>query len=228
MRRTDALENTLMLGKIECSRIRWWQRMRWLGGITSSMNMSLNKLQGLVMDRDALCAAVHGVAKIWIWLSNSTELNILFPFSFWILWEFTVSQQVFFVNCSLDNYVERWILTLPFGNLHSKQYAKINKYSVQFHSVTQSCLTLCDPMNRSMPGLPVHHQLLEITQTHVHRVGDGIQPPHPLLSPSPPAPNPSQHQGLFKWVSSLHEVAKELEFQLQHQSFQWTPRTDLL
>ena len=100
--------------------------------------------------------------------------------------------------------------------------------SVQFSSVAQSCPTLCDPMNCNMPGLPVHHKLLELTQTHVHRVGDAIQPTHPLLSPSPPAPNPSQHQGLFQWVISLHEVAKVLEFQLQHQSFQWTPRTDLL
>ena len=100
--------------------------------------------------------------------------------------------------------------------------------SVQFSSVTQSCLTLCDPMNSNMPGLPVHHQLPEFTQTHVHWVGDVIQPSHPLSSPSPPALNLSQHQGLFKWVSSLHQVAKVLEFQLQHQSFQWTPRTDLL
>ena len=70
--------------------------------------------------------------------------------------------------------------------------------SVQFSSVTQSCLTLCDPMNRSTPGLPVHHQLLEFTQTHAHRVSDAIQPSHPLSPPSPPAPNPSQHQGLFQ------------------------------
>ena len=69
---------------------------------------------------------------------------------------------------------------------------------VQFSSVTQSCLTPCDPMNCSMPGLPVHQQLLEFTQTHVHRVSDAIQPSHPLLSPSPPAPNPSQHQDLFQ------------------------------
>ena len=100
--------------------------------------------------------------------------------------------------------------------------------SVQFNSVTQSCPTLCDPMNRSTPGLPVHHQLPEITQTHVHRVSDAIQPSHPLSSPSPPAPNSSQHQSLFQWVSSLHEVAKVWEFQLQHQSFPWTSRTDLL
>ena len=95
-------------------------------------------------------------------------------------------------------------------------------------SVAQSCPTLWDPMNRSMPGLLVHHQLPESTQTHVHRIDDAIQPSHPLLSPSPPAPNPSQHQSLFQWVSSSHQVAKVLEFQLQHQSFQWTPRTDLL
>ena len=83
-------------------------------------------------------------------------------------------------------------------------------------------------MNCSMPGLPVHHQLPEFTQTHVHQVRDAIQPSHPLSSPSPPAPNPSQHQGLFQWVNSSHKVAKVLEFQLQHQSFQWTPRADLL
>jgi len=70
----------------------------------------------------------------------------------------------------------------------------------QFSSAAQSCLTLCDPMNRSTPGLPVHHQLPEFTQTHIHQVGDAIQPSHPLSSPSPPAPNPSQHQGLFQWV----------------------------
>ena len=86
--------------------------------------------------------------------------------------------------------------------------------SDQIRSVTQLCPTLCDPMNRSMPGLPVHHQLPEFTQTHVHRVGDAIQPSHPLSSPSPPAPNPSQHQSLFQWVNSSHEVAKVLEFQL--------------
>ena len=98
--------------------------------------------------------------------------------------------------------------------------------SVQFNSVAQSCPTLCDPMNCSMPGLPVHHQLPEFTQTHVHWVSDAIQPSHPLSSPSPPARNPSQHQSLFQWVNSSHEVAKVLEFQLQHHSFQRTPRTD--
>ena len=82
----------------------------------------------------------------------------------------------------------------------------------QFSSVAQSCPTLCDPMNRSTPGLTVHQQLPKFTQTHVHRVGDAIQPYHPLSPPSPPALTLSQHQGLFRWVSSSHQVAKVLEF----------------
>ena len=82
-------------------------------------------------------------------------------------------------------------------------------------------------MNRSTPGPPIHHQLPEFTQTHVHRVRDAIQPSHPLSSPSPPALNLSQHQGLFQWVSSSHEVATVLEFELQHQSFQWTLRSEV-
>ena len=92
---------------------------------------------------------------------------------------------------------------------------------LKISSVAQSCLTLCDPMDCSMSGFPVHHQLLEPTQTHVHWVSDAIQPCHPLLSHSPPALNLSQHQGLFQWVSSSHQVAKVLALQLQHQSFQW-------
>ena len=98
----------------------------------------------------------------------------------------------------------------------------------QFSSVTQLCLTLCDPMDCSTPGFPVHHQLLELAQTHVHWVGDAIQPSHPLSSPSPPGFNLSQHQGLFQWVSPSHQVAKGLELQLQHLSFQWIFRTDFL
>ena len=99
---------------------------------------------------------------------------------------------------------------------------------LQFSSVTQLCLTLCDLMNCSTSGLPVYHQLLEFTQTHVHWLGDAIQPPHPLSSPSPPTFNLSQHQGLSQWVNSSYEVAKVLEFQIQYQSFQWIFRTDLL
>ena len=100
--------------------------------------------------------------------------------------------------------------------------------SVQVNSVTHSCLTLQDPMDHRKPGLPVHHQLLESAQTHLHWVSDAIQPHPSLLSPSPFAFNPFWYQGLFQWVSSLHQVVKVLEFQLQHQSFQWTLRTDLL
>ena len=155
MWRADSFVKTLMLGKIEGRRRRGRQRMRWLDGITDSMDIRLFHI--LVL----------------------------------------------------------WILPLKtLGDMLS--------------SVAQSCLILCDPMNCSTPGLPVHHQFPESTQTHVHWGGDAIQPSHPLSAPSPPALNLSQHQGLYKWVSSSHQVAKILEFQLQHQSFQWTPRTDLL
>ena len=98
----------------------------------------------------------------------------------------------------------------------------------QFSPVAQLCPSLCNPMDHSTQGFPVHHQLPEFTQTHIHLVSDAIQPSHPLSTPSPSAPNPSQHQGLFKWVSSSHQVAKVLEFHLQPQSFQWTPRSDFL
>ena len=102
------------------------------------------------------------------------------------------------------------------------------KSAQQFSSVTQSSPTLCVPMDDGTPGLPVHHQLPEFTQTHVHWVDGAIQPSHPLSSPSSPALNLSQHQCLFQWVSSSHQVSKILEFQLQHQSFQWIFRTDFL
>ena len=98
--------------------------------------------------------------------------------------------------------------------------------SVQFsHSVIYHSLL---PMNCSTPGIPVHHQLLALTQAHIYWVGDAIQPSHPLSSPSPPAFNLSQHHGLLWWVSFLHQVAKILEFQIQHQCFQWIFRTDFL
>ena len=95
-------------------------------------------------------------------------------------------------------------------------------------SVAQFCLTLHNPMDCSMLGFPDYHQLPEFTQTHVHPTDDATQPSHPLSSPSPPAFKLSQHQGLFQWVGSLHQVVKVLEFHLQHQSFQWIFRTDFL
>ena len=91
-----------------------------------------------------------------------------------------------------------YICIIESFSVHHKLHNIVNQLSVQFSSVAQSCPTLCDPMNCSTPGLPVHHQLPDFTQTHVHQIGDAIQPSHPLSSPSPPAPNPSQHQSLFQ------------------------------
>ena len=110
-----------------------------------------------------------------------------------------MSHFTYFLTKSLKSTVYFMLTNFQFG-LTTFQMLNSHRWllSVQFSSVTQSCPTLCDPMNRSTPGLPVHHQLLEFTQTHVHRVSDAIQPSHPLSSPSPPAPNPSQHQSLFQ------------------------------
>ena len=113
--------------------------------------------------------------------------------------------------------IVKWVISLGL-------YCMVN---VQFTSVTQSCPTLCDPIDCSMPGLPVHHQLPEFTQTHVHWVGDAIQPSHPLPSPSPTF-SLSKYQGLFQWVSSSPQVDKGPEFQLQFQSVQCIFRTDFL
>ena len=112
-----------------------------------------------------------------------------------------------------ENERGEWKSWLKTQHSKNEDYG-ILSYSVKFSSIVQSCPTLCDSMNHSTPGLPVYHQLPEFTQTHIHRVRDVIQPSHPLSSPSPPAPNPSQHQSLFQQVNSLHEVAKVLEFQL--------------
>ena len=108
----------------------------------------------------------------------------------------------------------------------SSEFSEASAGGLGCCSVTQSCQTRCDPKDCHMPGFPVLHHLPELAQTHVHWVCDAIQPFHPLSSPSPPAINLSQHQGLFQWVSSSHQVAKVLEFQLQHQSFQWTHTLD--
>ena len=118
------------------------------------------------------------------------------------------------VSVVLDLQISTWLIaTLP---------------SYQFSSIIQSCPTLCNSMDCSTPGFPVHHQLLEFTQTHVHWVGDAMQPSYSLSSLSPPIFNPSWHQGLFQWVGSSHQVAKILAFQLYYQSFQWIFRTDFL
>ena len=133
-------------------------------------------------------------------------------------------------------YRTAWLVQSPWGwddtivtyGLQGPQQVT-KSLDTQFSSVQSlSCIQLWDPMDCSTPGLPVHHQRMEFTQTLVHWVGDAIQPSHPLLFPSHHTFSLSQHQGLFKWVSSLHQVAKVLEFQLQHQSFQWIFSTDFL
>ena len=120
------------------------------------------------------------------------------------------------------------IFTSKSKQIYLKRQSMVLGQFINISSVTHSCPTLCNPMNRSMPGLPVHHQILESTQTHVHRVGDANQPSHPLSFPFPPAPSPSQHQGLFQWVNSLHEVAKvlgvsALESVLPMNTQDWSP-----
>ena len=112
-----------------------------------------------------------------------------------------------------DGFFTSWATSkaLLYGTGNYSQYLPI---TCRFSSVAQSCPTLCDPMIHSTPGLPVHYQLPEFTQTHIHRVCDAIQPSHPLSFPFPRAPNTSQHQSLFQWVNTSHEVAKILEFQL--------------
>ena len=150
--------------------------------------------------------------------------------------EWWLEQVIFNVLNEVQNYCIKYIK--QFISLKYRKYITckcansgkrwMDQAMFQFSSVTQSCLTLYVLMDCSTPGLPVHHQLLELTQTHAHRVSDAIQPSHPLSSPSAPAFNLSQHHGLFEWVSSSHQVAKVLEFQPQHQSFQLIVRTGFL
>ena len=132
--------------------------------------------------------------------------------------------------------LQRYVLWLPppqsKANVQSLlPHSSVHLSAYYISSVQFSCSVVSNylrPMDYSMPGFPVQHQLPELAQTQVYRVGDAIQPSHPLFSPSPPALNLFQHQGLLQWVSSLHQVAKLLELQLQHQSFQWIFRTDFL
>ena len=152
-----------------------------------------------------------------LWFPSSPALN-LYQQQGVSQWGSSSHQAAKVLKLQLQRWCFQWLLRVDFLYTHISQ----------FSSGAQSCPTICNPMNCSTPGLPVHHQLPEFTQIHVHRVSDAIQPSHPLSFPSPPAPNPSQQQGLFQCVNSLHEVAKVLEFQPQHQSFHWTPRIDLL
>ena len=183
------------------------------------MNCSLpgSSIHGILQARILECVAIS-FSRGTSWPRNWTQVRCIAGrcFTDWATREaFTMNSQGWF-PLELTDLV----------SLLSKGFSI--QCSVQFGSVTQSCPALCDPMNLSMPGLPVHHQLSEFTQTHAHWVGDAIHPSHPLSSPSPLAPNPSQHHGLFQWVNSSHGVAKVLEFQLQHQTFQWIFSTDFL
>ena len=183
------------------------------------------------MDRGAWKAAVHGVEKSnmtkWLSLTHpnhspffksilfflpTISLAVTIPHS---ATKYGLLLTLFFISRSLSvPHCHRCFRTRDSASATAYWDSPVCWCDVQFSSVTQSCPTLCNPMNGSMPGLPVHHQLPEFTQTHVHWAGDAIQPSHPLSSPSPPAPNPSQHQSLFQWVNSSHEVAKVLQFQL--------------
>ena len=138
---------------------------------------------------------LHICECVCVWIPHKWD-HTLFIF----LWHFSLRVTPSRVIHTVENRKSSFFLMAEFRS--------------EIRSVAQSCPTLWDPMNHSTPGLPVHHQLPKFTQTHVHRVSDAIQPSHPLSSPSPPVPNSSQHQSLFQWVSSSHEVAKVLEFQL--------------
>ena len=176
----------------------------------------------------------------WVWAGSGVGdgQGVLGCYSLWDCKESDMTERVHWTECVYISAALPVHPTLPSQSVSTCLFSTSVSISVlqiiswfwlgSISSVAQSCPTLSDPMNHSTPGIPVHHQVPEFTHTHVHCVSDAIQPSHPLPSPSPPAFNLSQHQGLFKWVSSSHQVAKVLEFQLQHQSFQWTPRTGLL
>ena len=189
-----------------------------------------------------------GTQQHYYYLKSCFKTHILGPLRLWFHWSdwsLRSNLYIFFKHCSafsgeqsgsrsnaLESF-DRCKITMLWEHkddqiLHQGLSPGEQTYcwgKVQFNSVSQSCPTLCDPVDCSTPSLSFYHQLPELTQTHVHRVDDAIQPSHPLSSPSPLTFNLSQHQGLFKWVSSSHQVAKLLEFQLQHQSFQRIFRT---
>ena len=185
-------------------------------------------LWGESQGRGAWWAAISGVAQSWTWLKRlsssssfprsskglQSSLAIPLPTTSPLPPSPGSPREDQSLSCDVVMSPPQSLMSGAPGQSLVDPGALLKCQSVQFSSVAQSCPTLCDPMNRSTPGLPVHHHLPEFIQTHVHWGGDAIQPSHPLSSPSSPAPNPSQHQSLFQWVDSSHEVAKVLEFQL--------------
>ena len=239
MWRIDSLEKTLILGKLKAggeADNRGWDG--WMASPTPGTWVWASSRSWWWIGKPGVLQSMGSqrVGHDWATELNWTELIIQVELGL----KWTKLQATQFKKLSkLCRKLYLWYIfyhiillydfvTLLYSILSINFYVVIHITSVQFSSVAQSCLTLFAPMDCGTPGLPVHHQLLEFIQTHVHRVGDVIQSSHPLSFPSPPAPNPSQHQSLFQWVNSLHEVAKVLEFQLYHQSFQRTSRTDLL
>ena len=160
-----------------------------------------------------ICHSLSGLLPlVWSSLTLSMLLQMALFHSFygWVIFHCMYVLHHSFIPLLMD-----WFYLLITVN----EYSLLQQIFVVI--VVQLCPTLCDPMDCSMPGFPDHHHPLELAQTHAHWVGDGTQSSHPLLSPSPPAFSLSQHQGLFQWVGSSYQVAKVLEIQLQHQSFQW-------
>ena len=166
---------------------------------------------GRVAKEASLSPATRGWWKDSDRVKTSAAEEVIVPAQLSLPWSPEIKKlcQVH-AQCSLGRSCYRPKKSCVYGYL----VTSVQFSSDQFSSVAHSCPTLRDPMNRSTPGLPAHHHLPEFTQIHVHRVSDGIQPSHALLSPSPSAPNPSQHQRLFQWVNTSHKVAKVLEFLL--------------
>ena len=215
MQRADSLKKTLILRKIEGRRRRGKQRTE---SSTQWTWVWANSRRQWRAGRPGVLQSMGLLSQTWLsdWTTKTAQTELSLGN---LCWLGPPHAPLGWVRCTCGRLPFHPVILLPTTHISL----------VLFSSVAQSCPILCDPMNRSMPGLPVHHQLPESTQTHVHWVGVASQPSHPLSSPSPPAPNLSQNQGFFKWVSSSPQVAaKVLEFQLQHQSFQWTFRVDFL